>query len=239
MLKYKAVAQDIVQKITEGEYLPNDRLPTTPELCEQYQVSKITIKKAMDELELGGLIARRRGSGTYVKGLGTQQLENAPQGWSMSSQMGGYTKDHPGHEVGSHVYDFSVVRPPVMVADELGIQPDEFCYHVCRTRTLDGTPNVIEYTYMPIKVVPDLREHNVQTTIYGYIQNDLGLKIASAHRTLEAVLVTDEEAQRLQVEPNSPALQVTQVGFLDDGTAFEHSISRHVRGYKFFSISTV
>lgn len=238
MLKYKAVAQDIVKKISQGEYLPNDRLPTTPELCEQYQVSKITIKKAMDELELGGLIARRRGSGTYVKGV-TSQLENAPSGWSMSSQMGGYTKDHPGHEVTSHVYDFSVVRAPEMVADELGIEPDEFCYHVCRTRLLDGKPDVIEYTYMPIKVVPDLREHHVETSIYGYIQNDLGLKIASAHRTIEAVLVTPEEAKMLQVKPNSPALQVTQVGFLDDGTAFEHSVSRHVNGYQFFSISTV
>ena len=49
VLKYESVADDIVQKISAGNYRPNDKLPTTEELCEQYQVSKITIKKAMDD----------------------------------------------------------------------------------------------------------------------------------------------------------------------------------------------
>ena len=67
MLKYESVADDIREKIVGGTYAPNDQLPTTPELCDEYQVSKITVKKAMDELVAQGLIARRRGSGREAR----------------------------------------------------------------------------------------------------------------------------------------------------------------------------
>ncbi len=239
MLKYQTVVTDIVEKIASGQYQPNDRLPTTEDLCAQYQVSKITIKKAMDELELRGLVARRRGSGTYVKGvvpLGT----NAPAGWSMSSQMTGFKREmeEEGHVVTTQVVEFSVEHPDQTVSEALGLAADEFVYRICRVRLSDGEPQVIEHTWMPINVIPNLRLTHLESSIYGYIEGDLALKIASAHRTVEAVGVSQDEAPLLQVESGTPCLQVEQVGFLDDGQPFEYSISRHVRGYQFHSIST-
>ena len=85
MLKYEIVADDVRARIANGEFKPNDQLPTTEELCEQYDVSKITVKKAMDELVLHGLIARRRGSGSFVKGLDNLGLHKGT-GWNRSSQ---------------------------------------------------------------------------------------------------------------------------------------------------------
>lgn len=237
MLKYESVASDIRDKIASGAYAPNDQLPTTPELCDQYRVSKITIKKAMDELSQQGLVARRRGSGTYVKRVTTPEAKS-PAGWDMSSQMTGFCADHKGHKVTSEVHDFSVVRPTVEIASLLGVESDEFAYHVCRTRLVDGIPHVIEYTYMPIKLIPDLRERNVESTIYGYLEDELGLKIGSAHRIIKAVLPTPDEVEWLDIEPTQPLLEVKQVGFLDDGVPFEYSIARHCRGYEFYSIST-
>ncbi|MCI6681908.1 GntR family transcriptional regulator [Parafannyhessea umbonata] len=237
MLKYESVADDIRKKIATGEYGPNDQLPTTPELCDLYDVSKITIKKAMDELVQQGLIARRRGSGTYVKRV-PQPEAQSPSGWDMSSQMAGFCADHPGVKVTSDVHEFSVVRPKPEVAGLLGMDPDEFTYYVCRTRLIDDVPQVIEYTFMPIKLIPDLRERNVESTIYGYIEGDLGLKIGSAHRTLRAVLPNKSEVGWLDVTPTTPLLEVEQVGYLDDGVPFEYSIARHARGFEFHSVST-
>ncbi len=239
VLKYESVADDIVQKISAGNYRPNDKLPTTEELCEQYQVSKITIKKAMDELEQRGLVARRRGSGTFVKGI-VPVGKNAPEGWSMSSQMTGFKNEAlaEGHTPSTKVVEFAVEHPDAMVAEALGLDADEFVYRICRVRLRDDVPLVIEHTWMPINVIPDLRMKHLEDSIYNYIENDLGLKIASAHRTAEAVGVSEEEAPLLDVPAGSPCLQVEQVGFLDDGQPFEYSISRHVRGYKLFTIST-
>lgn len=239
MLKYQGVVDDVVTKVAKGVYKPNDRLPTTNELCEQYGVSKITIKKAMDELEARGLVARRRGSGTYVKSIVPKNVEY-PEGWSMSSQMAGFKREHEmeGQTVTTKVYEFSVEHPSPKIAERLAIEQDEFVYRVCRVRCSDGQPLVIEHTWMPITVIPDLRMRHLETSVYDYIEEGLGLKISSAHRVVSAVLVPEDECEKLDVEPGTPALQVEQVGFLDDGIAFEYSISRHVRDYKFYSIST-
>lgn len=239
MLKYQTVVNDIVDKIASGKYKPNDRLPTTEELCDLYQVSKITVKKAMDELELRGLVARRRGSGTFVKGV-VPLGKSAPTGWSMSSQMTGFKNEilGAGHVPSTKVVEFSVEHPNEAEAEALGLDSDEFVYRICRVRLSDGVPQVIEHTWMPINVIPNLRMSHLEDSIYNYIEQDLGLKIASAHRTAEAVGVSEEEAPLLQVEPGTPCLEVEQVGFLDDGVPFEYSVSRHVRGYKLYSIST-
>lgn len=239
VLKYQTIVTDMVEKIASGRYRPNDRLPTTEELCDQYQVSKITVKKAMDELELRGLVARRRGSGTFVKGV-VPIGEDAPAGWSVSSQMTGFKNEMlgTGHVPSTRVVDFSVEHPDAPVAEALGLDTDEFVYRVCRVRLSDGVPQVIEHTWMPLGVIPNLRMSHLEDSIYNYIEHDLRIKIASAHRTVEAVGVSEEEAPLLEVEPGTPCLQVEQVGFLDDGMPFEYSISRHVRGYRFYSIST-
>ena len=105
-------------------------------------------------------------------------------------------------------------------------------------RLADGVPRAIEYTYMPIDTIPNLRLRNVEGSIYSYIEDELGLKVASAHRIIRAVLPTQDELSWLKVKANSPLLEVEQVTFLDDGTPFEYSISRHPNGYEFRSIST-
>ena len=67
MLKYETIAQDIQSHIEDGALAPNDKLPTVVDLCERYGVSKITVKRAFEILTERGLIASKRGSGTYVK----------------------------------------------------------------------------------------------------------------------------------------------------------------------------
>lgn len=238
MQKYQAIVMDIRQKITSGEYSQGDRLPTTSELCEEYGVSKITVKRAMDDLVTMGLVARRRGSGTYVKGIeGTNTLTGVG---NRSHQMRGLVADGEiaSLQVESDVHDFTVVKPPTDVARLLNMEPDEFAYFVCRTRYMGGEPYSVEHTYMPIKVIPDLREKHARGSIYRYIENDLGLKIASAHRVVCAVHPSADVARWLQVELQTPVISVRQVGYLDDGTPFEVSVAEHAPGYEFFSVST-
>ena len=95
-------------------------------------------------------------------------------------------------------------------------------------RVLDGTPIVIEYTYMPLDLIPGFKKKNLYGSVYSYIQNELGLKISSFHRIIRAVPATEEEAERLQVPTGAPLLELEQVGFLDSGVPFEYSISRNV-----------
>lgn len=234
MLKYQAVMDDIRQHIEDGTYPAYSQLPPISQLCEQYAVSKITVKKAMDELEAEGYISRRRGSGSFVK-------RTQPRGkGEFSGQMEGFMREHRARDekVTSKVIDFSVIHPSVLVARALDIDVDAFVYHIIRVRLADDKPLAIEYTHMPIDVIPDLKARTLEASIYSYIEDELGLKIASAHRTIRACLPSELEQRELKAKKNDPLLEVEQVAFLDDGRAFEHSISRHTKGYEFYTVST-
>ncbi|MCI1665022.1 MAG: GntR family transcriptional regulator [Atopobiaceae bacterium] len=239
MLKYEMVARDIQSKISRGEYRPNEQLPVMSDLCETYGVSKITIKKAMDMLVSRGLIIKRRGSGSFVKNIAVEEINPPLQ--DMSRQLAGFTGEYldTGVEVSTIVHEFSVIQATPKVAGRLRVRPEDFVYYICRTRCADGVPQEIEYTYMPISVVPGLSYEDVQGSIYGYIERTLGLKVYSAHRSIRAVMPTAEELTRLKVGRDVPLLEIDQVVYLEDGRLFEYSICRHVGDrFTFFSIST-
>ena len=90
MSKYGNLATALRSAIEHGTYAAGERLPTTPELCEMYHVSNTTVKKALDELEQLGLIARRRGSGIYVKSTSSLRAGRSD---SFSKQMTGFAAE--------------------------------------------------------------------------------------------------------------------------------------------------
>ena len=209
--KYEAIAADIRRSIEDGTLKPGDKLPTVVEFCELYSVSKITVKRAIEQITEEGLITSRRGSGTYVKDTAGLPGQAFFQGKNDRAQ--GFSYEHRGEKVTSVVYDFSIVNPPADIAAQLGIAEDDFAYQIVRVRQADEKPIVIEYTY---------------GSVYHFIREQCGLKISSLHRTIRAVAATEEEAERLDTKPGSPLLELTQIGFLDSGAAFEYSVSRNV-----------
>ena len=154
MNKYELIVQDLKTDIAIGTYPAYSRLPSVAQLCEQYEVSKITINKALEVLEQQGLIFRRKGSGTFVKKLeeGTQIKPSK----EVSGQMEGFMAEHAarGERVKSKVYTFEVERPSEYIAKALDITTEDFVYRIVRVRLVEGIAQVIEYTYMPISLVP-------------------------------------------------------------------------------------
>lgn len=237
-MKYQIVADDLVRAIRNGDYKPNEQLPSIDALCSMYEVSKMTINKSLGLLESNGYITRRRGSGSFVKNV--QQPMGNPTAFETSGQMSGLTAEHAsrGEKITTLVKKFDVTMPPPEVAHMLGIENDQFVYDIIRVRFADDRPHAVEYTYMPIDIIPNLRMSNVEGSIYSYIEGDLGLKIASAHRVVRALLPTREEREWMSIDANEPLLEIEQIGFLDNGTPFEYSHSRHPGHYEFRSIST-
>ncbi len=224
--KYETIAADIRRSIEDGALKPGDKLPTVVEFCELYGVSKITVKRAIEQITEQGLVTSRRGSGTYVKDSAGLPQNKYFDG--RSDRAEGFTTEHRGQNVSSVAYAFSIVNPPAEVATQLGLTEDDFTYYVERVRQVDENPIVIEYTYMPLDLIPGLKKKDLYGSIYGYIRNTCGLKISSFHRTVRAVAATEEEAKRLDIHAGDPLLELEQIGFLDSGQAFEYSVSRNV-----------
>lgn len=223
MLKYEAIANRLREEIQKGTYTPGQQLPLEKEMCATFDVSRITIKRAVDELVKQGLVVKRRGSGTFVKLMENNDVQEV----SMANQFSGFSSTFPGHTITTKVLRFDIDHPTEQVADKLQIAVDDFVYQIERVRFLDGKPLVIEYTQMPIQLIPGIKMRVLENSIYHYIEDELGLKIQSAHRAIRADVPTEQEKQELHIKDNLPILEIAQVAFLDDGRPFEYSVARH------------
>lgn len=239
MTKFETIERDLRDKISSGAYKTGDRLPTTPELCELYGVSKITVKRAMDELTHAGLVTRRRGSGTYVTGV-TQGFYPKDIGWNAASRITGFSAEcaASGKTASVHVHEFVVLNPPQDVAQALSLGTMDPCFRITRTLLADNVAQLDEISYVPYIIAPELSKHEAEHSIFSYIENDLGLSIASSHRQLMATHPGPDAAERLGIPPDAPVLKIVQTSYLDDGRPFELSISIHTPGYEYHAIRT-
>ena len=172
MYKYEMIAEEIQKKIKDGTYPPDTRLPQEMEMCKIYDASRITIREAMELLVAKGLITKRRGAGTFVKAVAPGMTDQV--GFSKSGQFSGFSKDQAGRKVSSDVHEFGLKKASKEVAEKLQVAENAFVCYICRTRLVDGKPYVVEYTYMPTDFITGITEDVVKSSIYSYLENDLG-----------------------------------------------------------------
>lgn len=229
MNKYIEISNDLRKQILKDNiYHPNDQLPCERELSEWYDASKMTVKKALDILVDEGLIYKKRGLGTFVKGLSQQQLNIMEENLLHSQdKLNGFTKQYSNEKITSDVLEFCVISPTPRVATNLHISESDFVYKIVRVRKRNGVPCVLEETYMPIYLIPGLKLTHVKTSIYSYIREDLHYEIQSAHVHIRARGATEFIAQHLQINPGAPVAVVEQIAFLNNGSPFEYSFSTH------------
>jgi len=230
--KYKDIAEDIRSKIKNGEYTFGQKLPYEYVLCMSYHCNKETMKKALDILVKEGLIIRRRGSGTFVKDFDPTTEEIS------TLFIGGLTAKYKGKKkVESQVIEFEVVPADEFLAKKLKIHLGDFVYHIIRLRLLDSIPHLIDISYLPLSIIPNLKLEHVEGSIYGYIEQTLKLKIQSTHISITSALSSSLEQQFLDLKENEPYIQEEQTSYLSSGHIFEYTLSRyHYNNFEFQTI---
>lgn len=218
--KYLKIAEAIREKIREDVYPVNGLLPDGSTLAKEYEVSLMTLKQALDVLVAEGYILRRRGAGTLVRDWKATQR---PHLYSLK----GTSHDFP-KGLASKVLTFDVTRPSEEMAEKLSLSTDDFVYEIVRLRVLEGRPIIMEYTYMPVDVIPGLKREHLENSIYNYISNGLGRKVYSAFVKVSGVRPNDLEKQEMQLSETDFLMEVSQVSSLDDCRVFEYSISHHL-----------
>lgn len=219
-MKYKHVIKVLTERIQNNIYQYGKKMPTVRELAQEFGVSVMTIKKALDYLTQYGLIEKRQGSGIYVKMNSNKINPHIP--------LLGNSARFPKEELKTKVIVFDVVHPSKDVAEQLQINEDDFVYKIERIRILDGKPLIMEHVYMPINVIPGLTKEIIENSIYTYIQKDLNLKITSSNFTITGVRPDNDDKKYLNLTDTDFLMQIKQTVYLSDGTAFEYSIDKHL-----------
>jgi GntR family transcriptional regulator len=202
---------DALRSAIENSLLkPSDALPPERDLAADFQVSRITIRKALDALVAEGLLIRRHGAGTFVSGRVEKQF----------AKLTSFSEDmvSRGRKPRS---EWLLRASGTVTPDEsltLGLSPGTPVYRFHRIRFADDQPMAVEYSTIPGFGLPSADA--VEDSLYVAL-NDAGMRPARALQRLRAVLVDEDRAKMLGVEPDAPALYIERRGFLDDGRVIE------------------
>ena len=226
--KYKVVYQSILNDIVNHKY--ETKLPTEEELINTYNVSRNTVRKAIDVLTKQGYILPIQGSGMFLRDFDHSGYINLEQFKGLSSNTSSVLT--------TAVLKVELIEHDEKIAAAMKCSPDTKFYHVCRLRLLDGEPFVLEYSYFNKTLIPYLNEELAQKSIYSYIQNDLGLEIGFVDRLISAEKLSKEHAEILKLEENDPTLVSTNKALLKNGEIIDYSINYHnYKTTKFLKLS--
>ena len=193
---------------------PEDALPAERDLATDFDVSRITVRKALDGLVSEGLLIRRQGSGNFVS---ARVEKNFAQLTSFSEDMS--ARGRRPHSVWLRRSE-GTVTPEESLA--LRLSPGTPVYRFHRLRFADDAPMAIEIATVVADALPSLE--SVDTSLYEALERT-GHRPARALQRLRAVLLTSEQADLLKAKPGDAGLLVERLGSLRDGRAVEFSQS--------------
>ncbi|MFD7987225.1 GntR family transcriptional regulator [Kitasatospora indigofera] len=196
---------------------PHDPLPSERELMQRHDVSRVTVRRAVERLGQEGRIYRVQGSGTFVADRETI---------SKSLRLTSFSEDIRTRRMTPAGRLLLMERVPadVVNARHLFVEPGAPLVHLERLRTADGEPMCLENVWLPESLVPGLLEQGGPTSLYTWLER-AGAAPESAEQTVRATLVDAVQAALLKVPPHFPALHVERVTRDARGRAVERAVS--------------
>ncbi|MCK6370461.1 MAG: GntR family transcriptional regulator [Gammaproteobacteria bacterium] len=187
------------QKIGDGEFDPEKPLPGEHQLAEQFGVSRVTVRRTLDMLELEGLIERRQGVGTFPVEQPTEFRDRY--------NIGGLTAPEvrTGARAEVSTLDIGRVLPPATVAARFGADAQQVL-RVVRVRSFKGEPFTVMTSYIAMRYGERMSRRQLQGTAIPTALLELGAELARAEQAISATLADDLAASRLGVPVGSPLI---------------------------------
>lgn len=211
---YQQLQRGLRQAIEAKVLGADDALPPERDLAEEFAVSRITVRKALDGLVAEGLLTRRQGSGTFVSGRVEKNF----------SKLTSFTEDMIAR--GRTPKSTWLRKSSGTVTPEesltMGLSPGTPVYRFHRLRFADDAPMALEYCTVPAFCLPSV--DTVESSLYVALEK-AGYRPTRALQRLRAVLFTTEQAELLRAHERDAGLLVERRGFLPDGRAVEFSQS--------------
>ncbi|HEX9680710.1 MAG TPA: GntR family transcriptional regulator [Anaerolineales bacterium] len=213
---YLQIAESLLDRIESGELAPGDRLPPERELSERLGVNRMTVRRALRNLEDQGLLSRRQGDGTYVAEPKIERQAARLVSFTRGMQRRGLT---PGTRL------ISVELRPVeaSLARSLRLPVAAPLHDILRLRLLNQEPVILERYLIPAARFPALDRFDLEgRSVYEILETEYGIAIRRARQSLEPVVAGDFEAGLLGIRPGAPLMLERRTGFDAGGEPVEH-----------------
>lgn len=225
--KFEEIYRDLKEKVEQRVYPYQELLPSENTLIGQYDCSRNTVRRALAGLAGDGYVQPIHGKGVRVI---YQPAERASftvggiesfQETARRNQLRAVTK----------VVHFSEISADAKLAAASGFAEGSLLYHVERVRYLDGKALILDINYFLKELVPGLTAEIAGRSIYEYLENELGLQIATSKRKITVEHAAEAARQLLDLDGFDCLAVVTSQTFNTDGVLFEYTRSLHQPDY--------
>ncbi|MBV50318.1 MAG: GntR family transcriptional regulator [Sulfitobacter sp.] len=214
--KARRVYLHLHEEIMRGIHAPGAVLPGEQKLAVTLDVSRVTVRRALDALESDGLIARRAGSGTTVCAPKVQPALAADFNTLMPQLV------EMGQNTTARLLSFSYGVAPGGVATAMGLDPQARVQAAVRLRLVEGEPFSHLTTWVPEKIAENYTEAELATTPLFRLLERSGVKVDAAHQTVGATLASPDVADALGISIGAPLLTLDRVVKDEAGRGVEY-----------------
>lgn len=226
---YEQIRDYILHHIQTGEWDAHTRIPSERDLAEQFDVSRVTVGKAIKELVRMGHLYVQIGKGTYINDLPMKQQIDTLTSFTEEMAI-------RGQQTTSRVLSACVKPADDETARVLNIPSGVSIVELKRTRYVGKRPMAIECASILASICPDILAHHdfAHESLYSVLQDVYGVNLVAAEQTFEARAATPAEARHLDIDIGAPVLAIHRVTYDDREQACEEvkSVYRGDR-YKF------
>ena len=198
--KFEQIKKFILDQIESGAWQEDKLVPSENKLAAQFAVSRMTARRALEELSLQGILYRTKGSGTYVASL-------KAQGSMFEIRDIADEIQERGHKYSARQIELSSVEAVAPIAIALGVEIGEQVFHSVVVHHDNGKPVQVEERFVNQHIVPDyLNQDFTQLTPHEYLSKIAPL--TEARHTIEAISPSEQLTDWLQLTQAEPCLQL-------------------------------
>ncbi|MBP1991090.1 GntR family transcriptional regulator [Paenibacillus eucommiae] len=199
----------------KANFSPGDMIPIESEIEEMYQVSRMTVRKAIDELVDEQIVMKQQGRGTFVQSPKITQDMSRIFSWTEEMQQLGKQTETRGLEI-------QEVRPSRKLVQQLQLAANEKLVSIKRIRYANGEPIAVMINYLRASYIPGFVETGLESeSLYDDLEKKYGIRFSDAEEIVSAREATDLEALALRIEQYSPVMHVVRTSYLADGKPIE------------------
>lgn len=228
--KNNIVKTYIQEQITKRIYCEGQVIDSESKLCDILQVSRMTVRKALDELVSDGIVYKEKGRGTFVARKPKYAEFRCGVGFTKEVEKRGMvpsTKDAT----------LQLVEADEVIARNMNISPREKVWKVTRVRCANNHPIIYVVEYYLYSLCPDLTIDIVKSSIYNHLETK-GIYFAFLDQKLEAVICPKEIAKKLEIEEGHPLILMSMIVYMKNGIAYNCG-TEYYRTDKFTLVQSV
>ena len=205
---YHQVYSAITDAIRSGRLRPGDRLPTERQFCEQLEVSRATVRRALGQLVEEGIVEAQVGRGSFVR-TGVDALAEPPNMLMSFTELANARGLAASAEVIAQSTRSAV--PEEALVFKMGVHA--LVFEIQRLRMLDGSPVALDRTRVPLDVAPNLPSQDFTTASIYKTLEAAGAVPVTADVVVSAAVADDARAASLDTTPGAPLLVCTTMSY--------------------------